>query len=173
MYVLNSRKGYRLSEKYCRSKQTCFRRFRVHGLASCLYQSLVAYAFGVVVNQAATDILKYTLGRLRPHFLDVCQPNWNSLNCTGPLGIMRYVTEDMCSTVNSHLLKDARLVTVCLSSFCVYTHVPYTKCTYMTAKLQLFYLLRKYKPGDLSVTLHSKHGPVLCTGFCIVTCVVW
>ena len=27
-------------------------------------------------------LFKYTTGRLRPHFLDVCKPDWSSIDCS-------------------------------------------------------------------------------------------
>ena len=32
--------------------------------------------------QGTTDIAKYSLGRLRPHFITVCEPRYSSFNCT-------------------------------------------------------------------------------------------
>ncbi|RWS27147.1 phosphatidate phosphatase-like protein, partial [Leptotrombidium deliense] len=40
-----------------------------------VYCKLVVFAFGALVSQLLTDIAKYSIGRLRPHFYDVCQPN--------------------------------------------------------------------------------------------------
>ena len=36
--------------------------------------TIVGYLFGVAISQLLTDICKYNVGRLRPHFLDLCQP---------------------------------------------------------------------------------------------------
>ena len=37
--------------------------------------TIVGYLFGVAISQLLTDICKYNVGRLRPHFLDLCQPD--------------------------------------------------------------------------------------------------
>uniref|UniRef100_A0A8C3AZV5 Phospholipid phosphatase 1 n=1 Tax=Cyclopterus lumpus TaxID=8103 RepID=A0A8C3AZV5_CYCLU len=34
------------------------------------------------MSQSLTDIAKYSIGRLRPHFLDVCRPDWKLINCS-------------------------------------------------------------------------------------------
>lgn len=39
-----------------------------------VYNGIVSFAFGALGSQLATDIAKYTVGRLRPHFIDVCRP---------------------------------------------------------------------------------------------------
>ena len=54
-----------------------------------------------------TDVGKYTVGRLRPHFLAVCKPDFSLLNCT--TGLHRnFITEDVC-TGGKDLIKEARL----------------------------------------------------------------
>ncbi|KAG9488266.1 phospholipid phosphatase 1 isoform X2 [Eleutherodactylus coqui] len=47
-----------------------------------IYKSIGTFIFGAAVSQSLTDIAKYTIGRLRPHFLDVCKPDWNRINCS-------------------------------------------------------------------------------------------
>ena len=42
-----------------------------------LYNRLVPFIFGALISQMTTDIAKYSIGRLRPHFLAVCEPRWN------------------------------------------------------------------------------------------------
>uniref|UniRef100_A0A0E9TEJ4 Uncharacterized protein n=1 Tax=Anguilla anguilla TaxID=7936 RepID=A0A0E9TEJ4_ANGAN len=34
------------------------------------------------MNQSLTDdFAKFTIGRLRPHFLDACRPVWDQIDC--------------------------------------------------------------------------------------------
>ncbi|XP_013858089.1 lipid phosphate phosphohydrolase 1 [Austrofundulus limnaeus] len=49
---------------------------------SCLYKAVGSYLFGAAANQSLTDIAKYSIGRLRPHFLAACKPAWERINCT-------------------------------------------------------------------------------------------
>lgn len=48
--------------------------------------------FGCAVSQSFTDIAKVSVGRLRPHFLDVCRPDLASVNCS-----LGYITEYRCT----------------------------------------------------------------------------
>lgn len=65
---------------------------------------LVSFAFGGLVTIFVTDIGKYTVGRLRPHFLSICRaPSSVFLNCSHT-----YITEDVC-TGDPGLLREGRL----------------------------------------------------------------
>lgn len=46
-----------------------------------IYKGVGSYLFGAAASQSLTDIAKYSIGRLRPHFLAVCQPVWDRINC--------------------------------------------------------------------------------------------
>jgi len=84
---------------------------RIHPWLVILYCTLGPFFFGLAVNQVTTDITKYSVGRLRPHFLTVCQPNALLMNCSiesGGNSMPRYVTEDVC-TGDDHLIHEARL----------------------------------------------------------------
>lgn len=47
-----------------------------------IYKAIGAFLFGAAASQSLTDIGKYSIGRLRPHFLDVCKPDWTKINCS-------------------------------------------------------------------------------------------
>ena len=49
---------------------------------STIYKAVGSFLFGAAANQSLTDIAKYSVGRLRPHFLAVCKPQWSSIDCT-------------------------------------------------------------------------------------------
>ena len=70
-----------------------------------LLKIIVLFLFGAAVNVLLTDVGKYGVGRLRPHFLSVCKPKMGVLaNCT--LG--DFITEDVC-TGEASLIRQARL----------------------------------------------------------------
>ncbi|KAJ8262772.1 hypothetical protein COCON_G00152290 [Conger conger] len=46
-----------------------------------LYKTIGTFLFGAAMNQSLTDIAKYSIGRLRPHFLDACKPVWENIDC--------------------------------------------------------------------------------------------
>ncbi|XP_048066738.1 phospholipid phosphatase 1 [Megalobrama amblycephala] len=47
----------------------------------CVYKAVGSFVFGAALSQSLTDIAKYTIGRLRPHFLTVCKPHWSLIDC--------------------------------------------------------------------------------------------
>jgi len=53
--------------------------------------------FGAAMNQFITDVGKYSIGRLRPHFLDVCKPDWSKFNCTDERGNYVFIIDDVCT----------------------------------------------------------------------------
>jgi phosphatidate phosphatase len=61
-----------------------------------------------MVTHILTIIGKITAGRLRPHFLDVCEPNYASFNCTDEWGLPLYVQHFTCLG-DSGLVAEARL----------------------------------------------------------------
>ena len=61
--------------------------------------TIVGYLFGVAISQLLTDICKYNVGRLRPHFLDLCQPNITNLSLVG--NKTEYVPADDYNCYNS------------------------------------------------------------------------
>ncbi|XP_029015945.1 phosphatidic acid phosphatase type 2D isoform X2 [Betta splendens] len=91
----------------------CYRvRFRgVHSRAfvgnryvSCLYKELGSFTFGGFVGQSLTNMAKLSVGRLRPHFLSVCNITYASINCS--LG--SYVSEVACRQPKLKLVEEAR-----------------------------------------------------------------
>ncbi|XP_055064871.2 phospholipid phosphatase 1 isoform X1 [Misgurnus anguillicaudatus] len=81
-----------------RSKSYC------NKYVACVYKAVGTYVFGAAVSQSLTDIAKYSIGRLRPHFLDVCKPDWTKINCTGGAYI-----EDFVCTGDAALVNEARV----------------------------------------------------------------
>ncbi|KAM9541313.1 phospholipid phosphatase 1-like [Salvelinus alpinus] len=69
-----------------------------------VYKAIGTFVFGAAMSQSLTDIAKYSIGRLRPHFLDVCKPDWKLINCTAGTYI-----EDFTCTGDAHLANEGRL----------------------------------------------------------------
>jgi len=66
--------------------------------------------FGAAMNQLLTDVGKYSIGRLRPHFLDVCKPNWSKFNCTDDRGNYVFIVNDVCTVAEgTYKAKESRL----------------------------------------------------------------
>lgn len=76
------------------------------------YKKLGIFGFGAATCQLATDIAKYSIGRLRPHFFAVCQPIMrDGTNCSDPINFGRYIEDFTCRGINStpRMLKEVRL----------------------------------------------------------------
>ncbi|XP_067290003.1 phospholipid phosphatase 1 isoform X1 [Pseudorasbora parva] len=67
---------------------------------ACIYKATGTFVFGAAMSQSLTDIAKYSIGRLRPHFLDVCKPDWTKINCTGGAYIEDFVCTGDPTKVN-------------------------------------------------------------------------
>ncbi|XP_071439605.1 putative phosphatidate phosphatase [Hetaerina americana] len=70
------------------------------------YKAIGVFGFGAACSQLTTDIGKYTIGRLRPHFFAVCQPN---VNCSSFANPHTYIEDFTCLGGNPKLLKEVRL----------------------------------------------------------------
>ncbi|BFZ16385.1 hypothetical protein BsWGS_19424 [Bradybaena similaris] len=68
------------------------------------YNTVTVFLFGMTVTQFLTDVGKFSVGRLRPHFLALCKPDFSKFNCSDG-----YITEDVCTITESFPAKDARL----------------------------------------------------------------
>ena len=66
------------------------------------YKVIGVFGFGAATSQLTTDIAKYTIGRLRPHFMDVCQPN---IDCSLPENQHKYFENFHC-TANAGTRKE-------------------------------------------------------------------
>ncbi|XP_078127262.1 phospholipid phosphatase 1 isoform X1 [Sander vitreus] len=71
---------------------------------SCVYKAIGTFLFGAAMSQSLTDIAKYSIGRLRPHFLDVCKPDWKLVNCSSG----DYI-EDFTCTGDAKMVNEGRL----------------------------------------------------------------
>lgn len=66
-----------------------------------LYHILILFVFGATASVSITSVAKYTVGRLRPHFLALCRPN---ITCEGRSPV-EYIENYVCTYENS----DARM----------------------------------------------------------------
>ncbi|XP_076471507.1 phospholipid phosphatase 1-like [Babylonia areolata] len=69
-----------------------------------VYRLGLMFFFGVVVTHFSTNVPKYTIGRLRPHFFAVCVPDFSKVTNT-----QSYITEDICTGNNTDDIKEARV----------------------------------------------------------------
>lgn len=68
------------------------------------------FAIGMLATLMLTQLLKIAGGRLRPHFLAVCQPDFAAINCTDTHGLPAYITNYQCrGDESSSAMINARL----------------------------------------------------------------
>ncbi|XP_050460274.1 putative phosphatidate phosphatase isoform X1 [Cataglyphis hispanica] len=72
------------------------------------YEKIGVFVFGATCTSLTTDIAKYSIGRLRPHFMKLCVPN---IDCSLPENQHRYIEQFNCtaSGISAKLLKEVRL----------------------------------------------------------------
>lgn len=83
--------------------------FKGYSVPSWMWESycvIGVFAFGAACSQLTTDVLKYTIGRLRPHFFTVCRPD-----CT--IDQYEFITNYTCTNPdyinNARIMKEMRL----------------------------------------------------------------
>lgn len=72
----------------------------------CTYNNILWFLFGAACSQLTTDIGKYTIGRLRPHFLSVCDPQ---IDCNDDRYKTIYIEDFECHGREEEKFKDTRL----------------------------------------------------------------
>ncbi|KAL8178606.1 UNVERIFIED_CONTAM: Phospholipid phosphatase 3 [Gekko kuhli] len=71
------------------------RSFIQNPYVAALYKQVGCFAFGCAISQSFTDIAKVSVGRLRPNFLAVCNPNITLTNCSkGYIEVYRCLNAD-------------------------------------------------------------------------------
>lgn len=70
----------------------------------CVVLQMGVFLFGCAVSQSFTDIAKVSVGRMRPHFIDVCKPDFSTIDCS-----LGYITNYTCTGSESDV-QEARFV---------------------------------------------------------------
>lgn len=60
-----------------------------------VFNTILGYLFGAAASHSLVSIAKYTIGRLRPHFFDICQPDYESIDC-GTFKHPHFITDYTC-----------------------------------------------------------------------------
>jgi phosphatidate phosphatase len=99
-----------------------------------LYVFLGYFFLGVCFNQLMVDVSKYTIGRHRPHFMSICQPNVGWKSCPSD---HTYITQFECNGTEKRLIHESML------SF--YSgHASFS--FYVAAYISLYLRARLYRP---------------------------
>uniref|UniRef100_A0A3P9M0P2 Phospholipid phosphatase 3 n=1 Tax=Oryzias latipes TaxID=8090 RepID=A0A3P9M0P2_ORYLA len=125
--------------------------FRIHQLhegtksfvgnpyVAALYKQIGVFLFGCAVSQSFTDIAKVSVGRMRPHFLDVCRPDFSTINCS-----FGYITNYTCTGRDSEV-QEARFVTTS-------TKLSKVLLEFLLMEFFVYYVSDLFKPREKVVT---------------------
>jgi len=135
-----------------------------------LYQSSFLFIFGFWINTIIMELSKRTVGRLRPHFLAVCEPNLNCSNGT------YFHTNYICGNPNEKLIREAQMsffsghATMAMYgavTLIMYLHYKLSgrKLFYLRTILQLILLMYALYVGFSRVADYKHHWTDVVVGF--------
>ncbi|XP_035219109.1 phospholipid phosphatase 1-like [Stegodyphus dumicola] len=81
-------------------------RWKIPNVLRNIYSYCNAFLFGACLTELTTDILKFTVGRLRPNFIDVCGPNFD---CNSTNEKHQYVEDYICTGTDYDKIIDGRI----------------------------------------------------------------
>ncbi|XP_077861969.1 phospholipid phosphatase 3-like [Saccoglossus kowalevskii] len=80
LYYFLHKKKHALSRLRCGSWS-----FQIHPIVSNIYQMIGLYVFGAGMSFIFVLLTKKMVGKLRPNFMALCQPDFSKINCTDGL----------------------------------------------------------------------------------------
>lgn len=70
------------------------------------YRTLTTYLFGLFTSISLVNIIKYTVGRPRPIFMEWCQPILSDqIDCVNSTNHNRFVTDYLCENARNHIFQ--------------------------------------------------------------------
>uniref|UniRef100_UPI00358F64DE phospholipid phosphatase 3-like n=1 Tax=Myxine glutinosa TaxID=7769 RepID=UPI00358F64DE len=142
-----------------------------HHLYLALYLHLGAFLFCAAVSLSLTEAAKFAIGRLRPHFLDICKPS----NLTEELCATGYITDAACTGDRSSVIDARKSFYSGHSSFSSYTMIflalylqvrmPWRATRLLRPLLQFAAILCAFYLGLSRVSDHKHHWSDVLTGF--------
>ncbi|XP_041358648.1 phospholipid phosphatase 3-like [Gigantopelta aegis] len=139
------------------------------------------FLFGVMVTEAFTEVIKHSIGRLRPNFFDVCKPEFNNINCS-----TRYITEYTCMNTefSEREIRESRLSFpsghASFGMFCAVYTALYLQARFLFGSsvltkptLQAGLVLVAVWCGMTRITDHKHFSADVVTGFTLGTIVAW
>ncbi|XP_029938875.1 phospholipid phosphatase 3 isoform X2 [Salarias fasciatus] len=137
---------------------------------AALYKQMGVFLFGCAVSQSFTDIAKVSVGRMRPHFLDVCRPDFSTINCS-----LGYITNYTCTGDESDV-QEARksffsghasfsLYTMLYLAFYIQSRFTWRGARLLRPLLQFTLLMMAFYTGLSRVSDHKHHPTDVLAGF--------
>ncbi|TDH06265.1 hypothetical protein EPR50_G00129240 [Perca flavescens] len=137
---------------------------------SALYKQVGVFIFGCAISQSFTDIAKVSVGRMRPHFLDVCKPDFSTINCS-----LGYITDYQCQGPESKVQEARKSFFSGHASFSMYTMLYLvfylqSRFNWHGARLlrpltQFTLLMMSFYTGLSRVSDHKHHPTDVLAGF--------
>ncbi|KAG7228834.1 hypothetical protein INR49_008612, partial [Caranx melampygus] len=132
--------------------------------------SMGVFLFGCAVSQSFTDIAKVSVGRMRPHFLDVCRPDFSTINCS-----LGYITNYTCTGEESDV-QEARksffsghasfsMFTMLYLAFYLQSRFTWRGARLLRPLLQFTLLMMAFYTGLSRVSDHKHHPTDVLAGF--------
>ncbi|XP_027027043.1 phospholipid phosphatase 3 isoform X1 [Tachysurus fulvidraco] len=137
---------------------------------SALYRQVGVFIFGCAVSQSFTDIVKVSVGRMRPHFLHVCNPDFSQINCSDGyitnykcLGDPSKVQEARKSFFSGHA--SFSLYTMLYLSFYLQSRFTWRGARLLRPLVQFTLLMMAFYTGLSRVSDHKHHPTDVLAGF--------
>ncbi|KAK6484519.1 phospholipid phosphatase 3 [Huso huso] len=137
---------------------------------STLYKQVGVFIFGCAISQSFTDIAKVSVGRMRPHFLAVCKPDFTTINCS-----LGYIDNYSCLGDESKIQEARKSFFSGHASFSMYTMLYLTfylqsRFTWRGARLlrpllQFTLIMMAFYTGLSRVSDHKHHPTDIMAGF--------
>ncbi|XP_044157508.1 phospholipid phosphatase 3 isoform X2 [Bufo gargarizans] len=137
---------------------------------SALYKQVGCFVFGCAISQSFTDIAKVSIGRLRPHFIEVCDPDFTQINCS-----LGYIQDYKCRGLESKVIEARKSFFSGHASFSMYTMLYLvfylqSRFTWRGARLlrpllQFTLLMMAFYTGLSRVSDHKHHPSDVLAGF--------
>uniref|UniRef100_A0A3B5QQS6 Phospholipid phosphatase 3 n=1 Tax=Xiphophorus maculatus TaxID=8083 RepID=A0A3B5QQS6_XIPMA len=137
---------------------------------AAFYKQIGVFLFGCAISLSFTNIAKVTLGRLRPHFIDVCKPDFSTINCS-----LGYITEYTCLGSESKVEEARKSFLSGHASFSMYTMLYLvfylqSRLTWNGARLlrpltQFALIMISFYTGLTRVSDHKHHPADVLAGF--------
>ncbi|XP_059840154.1 phospholipid phosphatase 3 [Hypanus sabinus] len=137
---------------------------------AALYRQVGCFIFGCAISQSFTDIAKVSVGRLRPHFLDICNPNFSMINCS-----LGYIENFECRG-NESKVQEARksffsghasfsLYTMLYLAFYLQARFTWRGARLLRPLLQFTLVMMAFYTGLSRVSDHKHHPTDVLAGF--------
>ncbi|KAI1236872.1 hypothetical protein IHE44_0015130 [Lamprotornis superbus] len=135
------------------------RSFIQNPYVAALYKQVGCFVFGCAISQSFTDIAKVSVGRLRPHFLAVCDLDFSTINCAKGVYIQNYT----CRGSDSRFYLQARFT--------------WKGARLLRPLLQFTLIMMAFYTGLSRVSDHKHHPTDVLAGFAqgalVAYCVVF